>query len=375
MKIFEIVKEDYESPGLGNETPSDSSSDLASNAPVLSEILDKADYQTLKTVAIGTVTAVAITKLSTEALSKTFTSYAKNLKLYDRAGAILGEKYPTKWVAFLKAAGFFVPVQQLYANLMVNEAFYLQGKYDGAKPNAYEKYKEMREFEWGFFTLQILPKLVTAFISWLLNLTKVTAAALGLTKIVAKVTSKLASKSKNIVIRFIAGFAPKLAIRLGGAGVIAWHGFLVWFQTWIGSDAGRNWAYKYAGGMISTLGMVGDTLWDEVIEAYQDGYKKITGKEPKDLGILPGSKKDVETQKVGGPEAQAAAEKERKEGGAGIYVQDIPVSDAEGFLLPSVKYNHYIKNIRQTAIRKGQPDPLISSGVKLKPGQDWPPLN
>jgi hypothetical protein len=108
----------------------------------------------LSTLAIVGVSAIAITKLSTSALSALSSNYAKKLKITARVEGMWKKKFGP-WGKFISAIGVATALTQLYENLFVLEAMYVQGKLPG-KDGGYAKLVEQREFE--FLQLDILSR-------------------------------------------------------------------------------------------------------------------------------------------------------------------------------------------------------------------------
>lgn len=386
MKIYQIIAEDYDNfTSMRDPEPSEKdagktnkdSSEKDAEQP--NDSIVGKTKQVAKTVAgympdigvdLGTLALAGLSvgvvaKLSTSALSKTSRSYAAKLKLSDRVTRMWKTKYGP-WGKLFSAMGMAVAITQLYEQLYVLEAMYVQGLMP------HEKFVEQREFEFGIFTSQILaPTLVT----WLGR------AVTSLTGV-------------KWAVRLLGGVSVGATLGASVAATIASEAFIRWLQYWLGSENGKNVLYKYAGGIVRTIGKPADSLWDIIMNSYQG----VTGKAPT---TVPGSYNQADVKKYGSQDAATAAQAERKakadaSGNNNLlgltpktgFVTDpavdktgkvinpgtkIIVTDKDGNLLSNAALmsNPQLSLIRTQAINKGQPDPLEKF---VKPGQRLPEL-
>jgi hypothetical protein len=371
MKIYQIIAEDYDNLALLN-TPdkktTDNSTDASDNpaddsavGQAKSAVKAATDFLPdigvdLTTLAIAGVSTIAVAKLSSSALSSLSSNYAKKLKLTARVEGMWKKKFGP-WGKVFTAMGIAVALTQLYENLYVTEALYVQGKLPG-NDGGYAKLVEQREFEFGVFTTQILAPTLT---KWIL---RAIATATGV----------------KWLIRVLGGISTTATLGASIAGVIASEAFIRWFQWWLGSEQGRNVLFEYFGGIIRTIGTPTESLWSIIVGYY--------------------NKADV--KKFGSPEAAKAAQADRQTkadaaGSSGSwsgetaktgFVTDpsvdksgklinpttrIVVTDKDGNLFPNARLmaNAQLNLIRSQAVDAGQPDPLTKFA---KPGQQLPPI-
>ncbi len=362
MKIYQIVTEDDDF--LGSLWGPSGSNNAANTEPKNDAeksdkgVVDKAadtinqatgflpdigiDYSTLAigaaavggTALAANATVGAIGKMSSSALSKLSADYAAKFRLSNRVNKMWATKYGP-WSKFFSALGIAAAVTQLYSNLYIIEALYVQNKIDRAK------LEEQREFEFGIFEVQVLAP----------ALTKVLARVIGVTSAV------------KWFIRILGGASVAASLGTSIAVTIASEAFIRWFQHWLGTESGRNVLYKYFGGIVRTIGKPADSLWNIIMNSYNKIDVKKYGSEEK-------------------AKAAQAVDKEKKDSEANIFgrsaktkdVDGIVVTDGEGYLLPS---NALIANARLQLLRKqaanaGKPDPL--AGIPIKPGNKLPPI-
>ncbi len=372
MKVFQIVSEDYDNFALlrGSDDASktsdksketgekDKEQDTDSGSGVISAVTGMMPDLgvDLKTLAITGVSAIAITKLTTAGLSKLSADYARKLKLSDRVTRMWKTRYGP-WGKVFSAMGIATALTQLYENLYVLDAMYVQGKLPG-EDGGHAKLVEQREFEFGVFTTQILlPTLVT----WI---GRAIATATGV----------------KWLIRVLGGVSVYATLGASVAATIASEAFIRWFQWWLGSEQGRNILYEYFGGIVRTIGKPTDSLWDTVVGYYNKADEK----------------------KFGSPEAAKTAQADRKEKAAASgadgslsgqtaktgFITDpmtdkagklinpetkILVTDKDGNLLPNARLmaTAQLNLIRKQAVDAGQPDPLAKFA---KAGQALPPI-
>lgn len=276
--------------------------------------------------AIGKLTAAGLSKLSAE--------YARKFKLSARVERMWMTKYGP-WGKFFGFLGLTAAITQLYCNLYVLEAMYVQNKID------FPKLEEQREYEFGVFEVQLL--------------------APALLKLISRVIG--ATTAVKWFIRLLGGVSTVASLGASIAVTLASEAFIRWFQHWLGTEQGRQVLYEYFGGIIRTIGKPVDSIWDHVFKYYdKTDVKKYGSKEKAD--------------------AAKADRQEKKDAEVGIFgrsaktkdVDGIVVTDGEGYLLPS---NALIANARLQLIRKqatdaGKPDPLAS--FPIKPGNKLPPI-
>jgi hypothetical protein len=383
MKIYQIITEDYDNftslrdpepsekdSGKSNKDGGEKSSDQPDNSVVgkaTQVAKNVAGYMPdigvdLGTLALAGISVGVVAKLSSAALSKTSRSYADKLKLSDRVTRMWKTRYGP-WSKLFSALGIAVAITQLYEQLYVLEAMYVQGKLE------HEKFVEQREFEFGIFTTQILtPTLVTWIGRAVTSLTGVKWA-----------------------IRLLGGVSVGATLGASVAATIASEVFIRWFQYWLGTENGKNVLYKYFGGIIRTIGKPADSLWDVIMNAYQG----VSGKAPT---TVPGSYNQADVKKYGSQDAATAAQADRKAKADALgnnnltgltpktgFITDpavdkagkiinpltkIVVTDKDGNLLSNAALmsNPQLNLIRTQAVNKGQPDPLekfAKSGQRL----------
>ena len=372
MKVFQIVSEDYDNFALLNPSTGSDDTKASDNSKETGDAEKDSDNKIipkavsglmpdlgidLKTLAIVGISAVAITKLTSAGLSKLSSDYARKSKLSERVTRMWKTRYGP-WSKVFSAIGIATALTQLYENLYVLDAMYVQGKLPG-DDGGHAKLVEQREFEFGVFTTQILlPTLVT----WI-------------GRAIATMTGV------KWLIRVLGGVSTTATLGASIAATLASEAFIRWFQWWLGSEQGRNVLYEYFGGIVRTIGKPTDSLWDMVIGYYNKADEK----------------------KFGSPEAAKAAQADRKEKAATTgsdsswsgqtantgFITDpavdkktgklinpttrILVTDKDGNLLPNARLmaNAQLNLIRQQAIDAGQPDPLAKFA---KAGQALPPI-
>ena len=372
MKVFQIVSEDYDNLALLN--PSSSSDDTKTSdksketggteqdpnnktsTGVVSGMMPDLGVN-LGTLALVGVSAVAVTKLTSAGLSKLSSDYARKSKLSDRVTRMWKTRYGP-WGKVFSAIGIATALTQLYENLYILDAMYVQGKLPG-DDGGHAKLVEQREFEFGVFTTQIL---LPTLVRWI-------------GRAIATITGV------KWLIRILGGVSAYATLGASIAATIASEAFIRWFQWWLGSEQGRNVLYEYFGGIVRTIGKPTDSLWDMIVGYYNKADEK----------------------KFGNPEAAKAAQADRKEKAAATgsdsswsgqtaktgFITDpsvdkktgklinpetkIVVTDKDGNLLPNARLmaNVQLNLIRQQAIDAGQPDPLAKFA---KAGQALPPL-
>lgn len=373
MKIYQIVSEDYDNLALLNtpdkkntDKPADTSSETEpaddsvvgqakTVAKAASDLLPDIGVD-LTTLAIAGVSAIAITKMSTAGLSKLSSSYARKLKLTNRVESMWKKKFGP-WGKVFSAMGIAVALTQLYENLYITEAMYVQGKLPG-NDGGYAKLVEQREFEFGVFTTQILAPTLT---KWIL---RAIATATGV----------------KWLIRVLGGLSTTATLGASIAGVIASEAFIRWFQWWLGSEQGRNVLFEYFGGIVRTIGTPTESLWSTIVGYYNKADVKKFGS--------PEAAKVAQADRQTKADATGSASSWSGETAKTGFVTDpsvdkagklinpttrIPVTDKDGNLLSNARLmaNAQLNLIRSQAVDAGQPDPLAKFA---KAGQALPPI-
>jgi hypothetical protein len=389
MKVYQIIAEDYDNTSFlgGTSAPSNTGAPADASAPsntgdakpgVVDAVKAAADAAKtavapvtnmmpdlgidLTTLAITGVSMIAVQKLTTAGLSKLSADYARKLKLTQRVERMWKTRYGP-WGKVFGVLGLAVAVTQLYENLYVLEAMYVQGKLDQAK------LVEQREFEFGVFTAQVLAPTVT---KWAL-------------RSVATLTGA------KYVIRVLGGVSVKATLGASIAAVIASEAFIRWFQYWLGTENGKAVIYDFCGGFIRTMGKPADSLWDIIMNAYQG----VTGSAPP--AAVPGSYNQADVKKHGSQEKADAANKGKKDSATSISGRtnktgivtdpaidkttgkllnpetEIVVTDGQGKLLnnAALMANAPLNLIRRQAVAAGLPDPLAKFAA---PGQALPAI-
>jgi len=363
MKIYQIISEDYDQ--LARLTPS--TNDNAVKAPTTSPstsdtggAIDKAadaakqvsntvsgylpswfavDFTTL--VLTG-LTAGALAKLTTSGLSSVSSKYAAKLELYDELAAKWTKNFASPLVLVFRFVGITTAITQLYANLCVLEAMYVQGLIDETK------LQSQREFEFGVFQTQVLLPLVPKMVGWFV---------------------KFLTGAKAVT-RLFGGLSAVGTAGVSIAVTLATEAGVTWLQYWLGTESGRRWVAGLAFTPVKYFGKIGDEVWDQLLNAYQSASGKAPNK------AVPGSYKQQAVRKYGDEEkatAALAARDAKKKDNAG-YVDGIMVTDQQGNLLSKneLSFDASLNYARQKAIDAGQPDPLAKFA---KPGQALPPIN
>jgi hypothetical protein len=381
MKIYQIITEDYDNFAAFRDTEpaktpvkkdnpekdaekSDDSIVGQAKQKVQSSAESMPDIGIdLTTLALTGVTIYGVSRLSAAGLSKLSASYADKLIKTQQVTDMVTKAFGP-WFALFRAFGIAAAMIQLYKQLYVLEAMYVQGKLPG-DDGGHAKYVEQREFEFSVFITQILTP----------TLVKWTARA------VASITGI------KWAIRALGGVATYATAGTAILAVIATEAFALWLQNWLGTTAGRDVLFKWTGGMIRYIGKPADSLWDMIMDAYQSS----TGKAPNKL--VPGSYNQADVRKYGSQDAATAAQADRQAkadaGGlnnlAGVtaktgFVVDpknptskVIVTDKDGKLLSNIKLssNPTLNLLRTQAINSGQPDPLTKFAT---PGQKLPPI-
>ena len=354
MKVYQIISEDYDNlaliapsdkksnteikPSTG-DAAADPSKEVSNTATGYLPDWFAVDFTTL---ALTGLTAVALAKLTGAALTNVSSQYARKLRLYDKLEARWTNKFAKPLVLVFRFVGITTAVTQLYANLCVLEAMYVQGLIDETK------LQSQREFEFGVFQTQILLPLVPKIVKWFVNL----------------------CTGAKAITRLFGGLSA-----VGTAGVsigvmLATEAGVTWLQYWLGTENGRNWVASLAFAPVKYFGKIGDEVWDQILNAYQSASGKAPNK------AVPGSYKQQAVRKYGDEEKAAAAltARDNKQKDNAGYVDGIMVTDQQGNLLSrnELAFDAGLNLARRKAIDAGQPDPLAKFA---KPGQSLPPIN
>ncbi len=194
-----------------------------------------------------------------------------------------------------------------------------------------EQLESLREFLYGIFLAQVL----------------------------VPVTRRLVTNAKMVtwfvrILRYIVGGAG--AIVTGGASlaaVLATEGFFIWFQWWIGSDAGKDWiANTFLLGIVKGMGKIPEGAFSSLTNYYERAEK---GKETAKQDL---AKKDPAKAAQRDAADQAAAAKEKEIEANSKFVGGVRVTDINGKLLPGIESNIRVKAAIQRAKAAGEPDPL-----------------
>jgi hypothetical protein len=376
MKVYQIIAEDYDNTSFlgGTSAPADASapSDTGDAKPgvvgavktaiaPVSDLLPDLGID-LTTLALTGVTVGGVAAMSTVALSKLSSNFATKLEITNKAE----EKWKGRFGAASKVFGILgmaAAITNLYGNLYVLQAMYVQGKIDRAK------FEEQREFEFGVFTAQILIP--------------------GLTRAIARAIASLTGV--KWLIRLLGGVSTTATLGATLLPMLATEAFIRWVQYWLGTEDGKNVIYSWMGGFIRTMGKPADSLWDLIMNAYQG----VTGSAPP--AAVPGSYNQADVKKHGSQEKADAANAGKKDSATSISGRtnktgivtdptidkttgkllnpetEIVVTDGQGKLLnnAALMANAPLNLIRRQAVAAGKPDPLAKFAA---PGQALPAI-
>jgi hypothetical protein len=354
MKVYQIIKEDFGEVNVG-DTPTTApvaktkaGTDSAAGGGEITAGSIGSDFAGLysqlgidtKTLAIGGVAA----GVSVAALSKVASNYSRKLKISDRIQGRLMAKY-AGWGKVFTVIGIAVAIAELYSELAIVEAMYVQGKLPGDDGGA-EMLQQHREFAFGVFQVQLLVPL----------LVKLVSRVIGTTTLV------------KWFIRALGGVSVAASLGTSIAVMLASEAFIRWLQAWLGSPAGKDFISKYIFDVIRFTGKPLESFWSDLTGFYKKADVKKYGSEE-------GAKK-----------AAADREQKKKDNDTGIgnltgktaktgEVNGIVVTDAQGYLLPSsrLQFDQTLQQARRDAEKKGQPDPLAK--FPIRPGQKLPDIN
>lgn len=368
MKIYEIIAEDYDNLALLNTpdtanaaAPTDNpttsqattSGQLKSTVKAVTDFLPDIgiDYGTVALTAAGVgVGALAIEKMSTAALSALSSNYAKKLRLTNQVNAMWTNRFGI-WSKVFGVIGVSTALTQLYENLYVLEAMYVQGKLPG-EDGGYAKLVEQREFEFGVFTTQVLAPTVT---KWTL-------------RTIATLTGV------RLLIRVLGGVTVGATLGASIAAIIASEAFTRWFQWWLGSEQGRKVLYDYLGGVVRTFGTPTESLWSLIMDSYNSADKKKF--DSPEAAKTAQTDRVAATPSISGQTGKTGFVTDPNKDASGNLINPttkIVVTDKDGNLLPNARLmaNAQLNLIRSQAIKAGQPDPLAKFAA---PGQALPQL-
>lgn len=332
MKIAQIILDDYDNYGSTGQSatpePSATTTDKQDSKEKSADDNSPKEESSslpdigidLKSLGVGALAfggAALAASATIQVVSKVSANYARKLRLTDRVLKMQKAKLGP-WNKFFGFIGIATAVTQLYENLYASEALYLQGKINE------DQLKRNREFEFGVFNVQILtPAIVRVLGRLIMTLTGI-----------------------KWLVRFLGGVSTYATMGATLAATIASEAFIRWFQTWLGTETGRNYISHYAGQVVQTFGAyTTEPIWSGIFNYYNK----------------------VEIKKHGSPEKAKAAKQERekeKQAAPGEQhikmVGDIQVTDNEGYLLPtgSLMTNMELKLLRKQAVAAGKPDPL-----------------
>lgn len=284
----------------------------------------------------------------------------KNKLRMQRKEAVYSAKFGWKAKAVFRLLGLTTSIIGFYTILEEIDESWQLGEIETE-----QDYTNLRDMAYSIFTVQILTPIVV---------------------------SKIASIVKNIFfIRWIKnGLAVISAPATAGASVVAalaTEAGILWFQNWLSSQEGRDWMVKYLFDYIIYFGKVETSLVDFVADKMGKGTALDRAKAlpPLDPNDPANKNKGLKGSKKIGPggtsQGQGGSEKEapppaggasydtdiRYTRGKNVYVGNVMVTDAEGYLMPATADYIPVQVARSTAIRRGQPDPF--DGIPQRPGK------
>lgn len=230
------------------------------------------------------------------------------------------------WLSkLMQVIGIAVSLTELYTDLEVAEEAYNEGDI------SIKQLESIREFLYGIFTAQTLVPITRRIVT---NVKIVTWIARAL--------------------RYIVGGAG--AIVTGGASlaaVVATEAFFIWFQSWLGSDAGKDWiANTFLLGIVKTMGKIPEGAMSSLFNYYENAEK---GKEKAKQDL---AKKDPVKAAERDAADQAAADKEKEIESNTKFVGGVRVTDINGKLIPGIESNPRVRAAIARDKAEGKPDPL-----------------
>ncbi len=265
-----------------------------------------------------------------------------------------------KWL--FRFAGLTVATVELYATLEEIDDIY-RNEPDVIQTDA--DYNALRELAFGTYQVAVLAP------------------------VIANVAVRLARSILflNWIKRIAALASAPITGGLSVGAMLATEVGVAWFQSWIASKEGQDWiADSFFMTPIRTFGKVGNNIADALSMAYT---KAMTGKAETNLDQLqqeplspskPGGRKPRKDNEPEGQGGQVAPQDDQSPASRAAYTTDIrmkvgntilvggqAVTDEKGYLIPSRLQMFRVQSARETALRRGQPDPI--EGIPQKPGE------
>ncbi len=333
MKIYEIISEAPQSlpPGYttsagGIVIPQSATTSTPTTAPSTAT-------PTTPSKKIGLTGRKNVNTTPKKSIGQDIGSWVKERQAKWRANKTRASRVERVWMGkygfiltkLMKYLGVAVALTQLYSDIEGLEEDYNNGEINK------QQLESAREFIYGIFSAQILVPAVVR---------RLAGAKMVLT--IARVIKNLAGAAGG-------AFTGGATI----AAAVATEGFFIWFQTWLGSDAGKDWiANSFLMGIVKTMGKIPEGVWSSLTGYYEKAEK---GKEQakKDL-----AKKDPAKAAQQDAKDQAAAEKEKQIAANEKYIGGIRVTDLNGKLIPGIENNIRVKAAIQRDIAAGKPNPL-----------------
>jgi hypothetical protein len=333
MKIYELLSE---APNIGPTTTTPSGIIIPQTAatPPAGTTTPPANTAPSKKVSVtGARKTVAPGAGKQTAVGQDIGNLWKDIQKKRRISATRKARVEKVWMGkygfwlskLMQVIGLGVSLTELYTDLEVAEEAFNEGDI------TVQQLESIREFLYGIFTVQVLVPVVRRVVT---NVKIVTWIARAL--------------------RYIVGGAGALVT--GGASlaaVLATEGFFIWFQSWLGSDAGKDWiANTFLLGIVKTMGKIPEGAWSSLTN-YYDRAEKGKEKSKQDLAKTDPAKA---AQRDAADQAAAAKEKEIEDNSK--FVGGVRVTDINGKLLPGIESNIRVKAAVQRAKANGEPDPL-----------------
>lgn len=270
----------------------------------------------------------------------------------------------------LKAAGFLIPIEQLYSELAKLELDYVEGLYPfntGDDEADLAIYNERRNWFWGRFMATEGAVLAAQTLAWALR---------------SIFWGRIA---KNIVTFISAGvtFGTSIAFSLATEAGIAW------MSKWLSTPEGEQWwRESFIGPLLRFGGAVLDTAWQGLVMAYTKG---TTGQAQSsndiaqdrrdnrrsDPNYVPPPTTGLGTQSEKLPDKPPESQSKinwpsniRNWNNGGWTVGGEQVTDGKGYLIPGIQNVISVQGARAEAKRKGLPDPLAD--LPAAPGKQHP---
>ena len=195
-------------------------------------------------------TSKAISSPKTSAPVKSIGDYIKSKQAGWHANQTAAKAVETKWAKgfgpaltmLMRVIGIATSLTQLYLDLDMLDQEYKQGYIDQTQ------LEQGREFLFGVFTAQIL----------------VPAAA----KLLAR--AAMVTRVARIIKWLAAGAGGAVTGGASIAAAFATEGFFIWLQSWLGSDAGKNWlANSFLLPVVKTMGKIPEGIWSSLTGYYE----------------------------------------------------------------------------------------------------------